>query len=332
MAHASSIHGVALRATRLGEDGKPLVGEKNSYVTSAYMKFGFTPEYTAGDEIEEKSANGNVCVYYQGEDVMKRVTFSLSLCNPDPDLTQMLAGGTLLLPQTGTEAIGYASPIAGAEGTPNGVALEVWSHAIIAGRKAGTDKFWRWVFPFAKMKFTGSQVIYVLLLACMAVPIASVTMPLFFTIKTFGLTNTYLGMIIPLVAFNALQMLLLWRNYFNGVPDEIIEAARVDGCGSLRIWARILMPISTPMIATTGVLTFVYSWNEYLIPLLLIRDESKYPVTLASTYFMETRSQTPEMVAQEYAALILMTIPSIIVYLISQKWLQSGITAGAVKS
>ena len=151
-------------------------------------------------------------------------------------------------------------------------------------------------YAFAKMKFTGSQVIYVLLLACMAVPIASVTMPLFFTIKTFGLTNTYLGMIIPLVAFNALQMLLLWRNYFNGVPDEIIEAARVDGCGSLRIWARILMPISTPMIATTGVLTFVYSWNEYLIPLLLIRDESKYPVTLASTYFMETRSQTPEMV------------------------------------
>lgn len=157
MAHASSIHGVALRVTRLGADGKPLVGEKNSYVTSAYMKFGFTPEYTAGDEIEEKSANGNVCVYYQGEDVMKRVTFSLSLCNPDPDLTQMLAGGTLLLPETGTETIGYAAPIAGTEGTPNGVALEVWSHAIIGGRKAPTNQFWRWVFPFAKMKFTGER-------------------------------------------------------------------------------------------------------------------------------------------------------------------------------
>lgn len=187
-------------------------------------------------------------------------------------------------------------------------------------------------FAFAKMSFPGSNVIYVLLLACMAVPIASVTMPLFFTIKTFGLTNTYLGMIIPLVAFNSLQMLLLWRNYFNGIPDEAIEAAKIDGCGMLRIWLRILMPLSTPMIATTGVLTFVYSWNEYLIPLLLIRDESKYTVTLASTYFMETRSQTPEMVAQEYAALILMTIPSIIVYLLSQKWLQAGITSGAVKS
>ncbi|OZG63050.1 sugar ABC transporter permease [Bifidobacterium lemurum] len=187
-------------------------------------------------------------------------------------------------------------------------------------------------FAFAKMKFAGSRVLYVLLLACMAVPIASVTMPLFFTIKTFHLTNTYLGIIIPLVAFNALQMLLLWKNYFDGIPDEIIEAARVDGCSTLRIYGRILMPLSTPMIATTGVLTFVYSWNEYLIPLLLIRDESKYTVTLASTYFMETRSQTPEMVAQEYAALILMTIPSIIVYLISQKWLQAGITSGAVKS
>ncbi|NEG55105.1 carbohydrate ABC transporter permease [Bifidobacterium platyrrhinorum] len=187
-------------------------------------------------------------------------------------------------------------------------------------------------FAFSKMKFIGQNVIYVAMLACMAVPIASVTMPLFFTIKTFGLTNTYLGMIIPLVAFNALQMLLLWRNYFDGIPNELIEAARVDGCSTWRIYLRILMPVSTPMIATTGVLTFVYSWNEYLIPLLLIRDETKYTVTLASTYFMETRSQTPEMVAQEYAALILMTIPSIIVYLISQKWLQSGITAGAVKS
>ncbi|MDK6861468.1 carbohydrate ABC transporter permease [Gardnerella vaginalis] len=187
-------------------------------------------------------------------------------------------------------------------------------------------------FAFSKMKFTGRKVIYILMLACMAVPIASVTMPLFFTIKTFGLINTYIGMIIPLVAFNALQMLLLWKNYFDCIPNEIIEAARVDGCSTWSIYSRILIPISTPMVATTGVLTFVYSWNEYLIPLLLIRDESKYTVTLASTYFMETRSQTPEMISQEYAALILMTIPSVIVYMISQKWLQSGITAGAVKN
>ncbi len=187
-------------------------------------------------------------------------------------------------------------------------------------------------FAFSKMDFPGHKVIYWLLLACMAVPSAAVTMPLFFLIKGFGLINTYLGLIIPLVSFNSLQMLLLWKNYFDGIPDDIIKAARIDGCGLTRIYFSIMMPLSTPMIATTGVLTFVYSWNEYLLPLLLIRDESKYPVTLASTYFMETRSQTPQMVAEQYAALILMTIPSVIVYLISQHWLQAGITAGAVKS
>jgi raffinose/stachyose/melibiose transport system permease protein len=187
-------------------------------------------------------------------------------------------------------------------------------------------------YAFAKMKFRGSQLFYVLLLACMAVPIASVTMPLFFTIKTFHLVNTYMGMIIPMVSFNALQMLLLWRNYFEGIPDEILEAARVDGCGTLRIYRSVLLPLSTPMLATTGVLTFVYSWNEFLIPLLIIRDPMKYPVTLASTYFMQGKMQTPEMTAQMYAALILMTIPSIIVYLFSQRWLQAGVTAGSVKS
>lgn len=187
-------------------------------------------------------------------------------------------------------------------------------------------------YAFAKMHFRGSKVFYVLLLSCMAVPIASVTMPLFFTIKTFHLINTYMGLVLPMVAFNALQMLLLWRNYFEGIPDEILEAARVDGCGSFKIYASILLPLSAPMIATTGVLTFVYSWNEYLIPLLIMRDPLKYPVTLASTYFMEGKMQTPEMAAQMYAALILMTVPSVIVYLISQHWLQAGVTAGSVKS
>jgi len=87
-----------------------------------------------------------------------------------------------------------------------------------------------------------------------------------------------------------------------------------------------------PIIATVGVLTFVYCWNDYLIPLLMIRGEAMSTVTLASRYFMETTHQTPSDVARVYAALILMTIPSVVIYLFSQKYLQSGVTAGAVKS
>lgn len=187
-------------------------------------------------------------------------------------------------------------------------------------------------YAFSKMRFMGSKVFYLLLLACLAVPAAAVTSPMFFTVKRLGIMNSYLGLILPLVAFNAPLMLMVVKNYFDGIPNEIIEAATIDGCGSFAIYRNVMMPLSVPIIANISVLTFVYAWNDYLIPLLFTREESMYTVTIAATYFMETRSQTPEMVAQLYAALILMTVPSVIVYLCAQKYLQSGITAGAVKS
>lgn len=157
--HAASVQGVALRVCKLGADGKPLVGPKTSIVTDAFMRFGFTPEYTAGEEIEEKGANGNVCIYYQAPDVLKRVTFSLAICNPSPELHEMLIGGNILLPESGTDAIGYAAPATGIDSTPNGVAFEIFSRAIVAGRPAAVNPYWRWVFPYAKMKLTGDRVL-----------------------------------------------------------------------------------------------------------------------------------------------------------------------------
>lgn len=157
--HSASVQGVALRVCKLGADGKPMVGPKSSIVTDAFMRFGFTPEYTAGEEIEEKGANGNVCIYYQAPDVLKRVTFSLAICNPSPELHEMLIGGNILLPSDGTDAIGYASPALGVDSTPNGVAFEVFSRRIQSGRPAPDAPYWRWVFPYAKMKLTGDRVL-----------------------------------------------------------------------------------------------------------------------------------------------------------------------------
>lgn len=187
-------------------------------------------------------------------------------------------------------------------------------------------------YAFSKMHFTGKNVLYYMLLSCLAIPIASVTVPLFFTVKNLGLMDSFSGIILPMVAFNAPLMLMMVKNYFDGVPDELLEAARIDGCGTFRIYRMIMMPLSVPVIANVAVLTFVYTWNEYLVPLLVIRSEAKYTVTLASRHFMETTYQSPSNVAQLYAALILMTIPSVIIYLFSQRYLQSGITAGAIKS
>ncbi|TPR56882.1 carbohydrate ABC transporter permease [Enterococcus sp. OL5] len=186
-------------------------------------------------------------------------------------------------------------------------------------------------YAFSKMQFKGRNILYLLLLACLAVPVSSVTMPIFYTIKNLNALNSYAGVIIPLIAFNAPMMLMMVRNYYDDIPDSLLEAATIDGANSLQIYFKIMLPLSFPILANIGTLTFVYSWNDYLTPLLILRDEAKYTVTLAATYFMETRSQTPEMVAQLYAALILMTIPSVVVYLFSQRYLQSGTTAGSVK-
>lgn len=186
-------------------------------------------------------------------------------------------------------------------------------------------------YAFSKMTFPGREVLYRLLLACLAVPIAAVVTPLFFTINSMNLRDTYTGVIIPLVAFNVLMMLMLMRNHFDTIPDELVESATLDGCSTWGVWWRILMPLSGPTLATVGVLAFVYSWNEYLLPNLLLSSPDMFPVTQAISLLQFDR-MSQEQISQLYAGLILMTIPSVIVYLFSQRYLQSGVTAGAVKS
>ncbi|MEV0143471.1 MULTISPECIES: carbohydrate ABC transporter permease [unclassified Nonomuraea] len=186
-------------------------------------------------------------------------------------------------------------------------------------------------YAFSKMQFPGKNAIYYGLLACMAVPVASLITPLFFSINSIGLRDTYAGVIIPLIAFNALMMLMMMRNHFDSVPNEIIEAARLDGAGTFRIYWQVLMPVSGPVLTNVVVLSFVFCWNEYLLPALLLTDQDKFPVTQAISLLQYDR-MSQEQISQLYAGLVLMTVPSVVIYLFSQRYLQAGITAGAVKS
>lgn len=186
-------------------------------------------------------------------------------------------------------------------------------------------------YAFSKMRFVGCKLIYGAILACLAVPVAAVTSPLFATVKNLNLLDMHWGVILPLIAFNAPMMLLMIKNYFDSIPDELLESARIDGAGTLRIWYQFMMPLSVPMIANVLVLTFIYSWNDYLVPLLVMRSDTNYTVTLAAQFFMSSTYQSPIDVARIYAVMILLALPSIIIYLCSQKFLVGGITAGAVK-
>jgi hypothetical protein len=156
---------VSIRVTRLDASGNLLNEAGDSYTTSGFMRLSFTPEYEEGDEITEKGADGTVCVTYKAPDTLKRITMEIAICEPDPELTQLMSGGLLLRKNLGTYAspdrksIGWSSPSTGDDPAGYGVAIECWSHAIIDGKKAATLPYFHWVFPYAKLRLSGDRVI-----------------------------------------------------------------------------------------------------------------------------------------------------------------------------
>jgi hypothetical protein len=163
--YAASIQGVSIRVTRLDAAGNLLNNPGDSYTTSAFMRVSFTPEYEEGDEITEKSANGTICVSYKAPDTLKRVTMELAICEPDPELTNLMSGGLLLRKNLGTFAapnrssIGWSSPGIGDDPAGNGVAIECWSFAVKDGKRAATLPYFHWVFPYCRMRQSGDRVI-----------------------------------------------------------------------------------------------------------------------------------------------------------------------------
>jgi hypothetical protein len=163
--YAASVQGVAIRVTRLDAAGNLLNGAGDSYTTSAFLRTSFTPEYEEGDEIVEKSADGTVCVSYKAPDTLKRITMELAICEPDTELSQLISGGLLLRKNFGSfaspdnKSVGWAAPSVGDDPSGNGVALEVWSFAVADGRRAATNPYFHWVFPYAKLRQSGDRVI-----------------------------------------------------------------------------------------------------------------------------------------------------------------------------
>jgi hypothetical protein len=163
--YAASIQGVSIRVTRLDAAGNLLNEPGDSYTTSAFMRLSFTPEYEEGDEIVEKSANGTICVSYKAPDTLKRVTMEVAICEPDPELTNLMSGGLLLRKNLGTfaspdrKSIGWAAPGVGDDPSGFGVAIEVWSFAVKDGKRAATLPYFHWVFPYCRLRQSGDRVI-----------------------------------------------------------------------------------------------------------------------------------------------------------------------------
>ncbi len=163
--YAASVQGVALRVTRLNSVGNLMTGPMDSYTTSSFIRLSFTPEYEEGDEITEKAADGTVCVSFKAPDTLKRVTMEIAICDPDPEFTALVSGGVLLTrqrtpgDQSTTQSVGWASPQVGEDPSRDGVSVEVWSFAVQNGKKAPSNPYFKWVFPYVKVRQSGDRVV-----------------------------------------------------------------------------------------------------------------------------------------------------------------------------
>lgn len=157
--YAASMMGQAIRVTRLRADGSTATGASASYVMSGngLISFSFTPEYEEGDEFNQKGADGTVCASYKAPDTLKRVTLEIAVCNPDPEFTALLSGGTLLT--NGGQTVGWASQQVGVDESGYGVSVEVWSLAIQNGKPASNNRYFHWLFPYAVLRPSGDRVI-----------------------------------------------------------------------------------------------------------------------------------------------------------------------------
>ncbi len=184
-------------------------------------------------------------------------------------------------------------------------------------------------FTFAHLRFFGDKFLLNYLQLGLLFPVATAILPLFIKIRDLGLLDSYWGVILPQVAFSIAMAVLLLRTAFRQLPSELLDAAMMDGCGYFRYFFYITLPLSGPILSTVGVIAFVSSWNGYLLPLVVFNTESRYPWTLGLMAYQGQYSTSWQLVL---AFITLTILPAILMFLLAQRWIVAGLTAGAVKS
>jgi len=183
-------------------------------------------------------------------------------------------------------------------------------------------------FAFAHLRFFGRAFLFNYLLLGLTFPFATAILPLFIKVRDLGLLNTHWGVILPQVAFGIGISVLLLRNAFRQLPGELLDAALVDGCGYMNFFFHIALPLSRPVLVTVGIIAFVTSWNNFLLPLVVLNSETRYPWPLGMMVYQGEYSTNWPLVL---AFVMLTILPAILMFLIAQRHIVSGLTAGAVK-
>ncbi|MEF2279493.1 carbohydrate ABC transporter permease [Deinococcus sp. YIM 134068] len=183
-------------------------------------------------------------------------------------------------------------------------------------------------YGFAKLRFPGRDFLFLVLLSTMMIPGLVTLVPQYVLFSKLGWINTYLPLVVPSFFAGAFFTFLL-RQYFLGIPNELLEAARVDGANELWIWARVVLPLATPALATVAIFTFDGTWNDYVNPLLYLNDERLYTLQVGLATFRSANDTQWQLLM---AASVLVLLPVVLIFFVFQKYFIEGASlTGSVK-
>lgn len=182
-------------------------------------------------------------------------------------------------------------------------------------------------YALAKLHWPGKKIMLAVVLGMLMVPGTVTFIPLFILTSNMGLTNTYGGLIIPFLA-GAFGVFLM-RQFMLDLPDELIDAARVDGCGELQIFFRIMLPLCGPALATLGLMTFLGNWNSFLWPLVVAQSEDMYTLPIALALY--ATGQYSSSYALLMAGAVIVVLPILLIYIVLQRFFVQGVATTGIK-
>jgi raffinose/stachyose/melibiose transport system permease protein len=183
-------------------------------------------------------------------------------------------------------------------------------------------------FVFARFAFPGREALYAVFTLGLLFPVAVAILPIFIMVRNLGLLDNPLGVALPQAAFGLPLTIVILRPFFASFPNELQDAAAIDGCGPFRFFWRILLPLSRPVLATVSVLALVGSWNAFLLPLVVLTEADTWTLPLGVTNYS---TQYTADTAKILAFTTLSMVPALVFYAFAERHLVRGLTSGAVK-
>ncbi|MFC5438276.1 carbohydrate ABC transporter permease [Rhodanobacter umsongensis] len=181
-------------------------------------------------------------------------------------------------------------------------------------------------YAFAKLRFAGRERLFQALIGALVIPAQVAMLPLFLLLKYIGLVNSYAGVIVPGMA--TVFGIFLVRQYARGIPDELLEAARIDGAGEWRIFGQIVLPLLKPVMVTLAIFTFLAAWNDFMWPLIVLTGQEHYTLPIGLASLAREHAQDNELMM---AGSVVTVLPVLLVFLAMQRYYLEGLLLGSVK-